>query len=121
VGISAVAQCYHVIRRIAATDRAGNADSLSMFLMDLMIAVGSVATITAPTQASLIMRLSRSFDTEESGEDPGLSAPIVLRNPEDLAFSDHLRCFDTFDHVACCCQCARSLHRSPAPLDVPMV
>src|SRR5688572_3735778 len=46
---------------------------------------------------------------------------VVLRNPEHLALSDHLRCFDTFDYVACGCQRARSLHGSPPPLHMAMV
>ena len=39
------------------------------------------------------------FETEKSTEDPGLSAMIVLSNSENLAFSNHLRCFDAFNHV----------------------
>jgi hypothetical protein len=52
---------------------------------------------------------------------PSLSAPIVLSNPEDLPFSDHLRCFDSFNRRPCRCEGARSLHGSPAAFDVPMI
>ena len=46
------------------------------------------------------------METEKRGEDPGLSVSVVLGNFKYLAFSDHLRCFDTFAYVACRCQCA---------------
>ena len=36
------------------------------------------------------------FDTGKRGDDPRLSTPIVLRNPENLAFSDHVHRFDAF-------------------------
>ena len=61
------------------------------------------------------------FETEESAEDPSLSAPVILGNPEHLAFSDHLRSFNAVDYISCRCECARSLHRSPAALHVSMI
>ena len=32
---------------------------------------------------------------------PGLSARVVLRDPEDLAFSNHLHRFNTLNEAAC--------------------
>ena len=61
------------------------------------------------------------FDTEKSTEDPGLSAMIVLGNSENLAFSDHLRCFDACDYCPCGCERARALHGAPSACYVPMI
>ena len=58
---------------------------------------------------------------EECSEHPRLSAPIVLRHPEDLAFSDHLCCFDALIQHAGRRDGACTLHGSPAALHVPVI
>ena len=63
------------------------------------------------------------FETEQGAKDPGLSTSVVLSNPEDLALSDHLRCFDTFnyDSVHLLVYALRSLNRSQPALNVSMI
>jgi hypothetical protein len=61
------------------------------------------------------------LNTEERAEHPSLSAPVVLGNPEHLAFSDHLRCFNAFDCRSGGCESPRSLHGSPAALHMPVI
>ena len=61
------------------------------------------------------------LEAEQGGEHPSLSPPVVLRNPENLAFSDHLRCFDARDHIPCRCDSARALHGSPPALNMPVI
>jgi hypothetical protein len=52
--------------------------------------------------------LDRLLQTEQGAEHPSLSAPVVLRDTEDLAFSNHLRRFDAINQrTGESCSCPR--------------